>query len=202
MKITLTIYLILSGSTIFAQQADKLIQKGNEYYKKQEFGKAESEYNKAKESDPSNKNAKFNLGNALYKQNKQEEAIKQFDDVTNGTVKADVKAKAFYNKGVTMSSQKKLEESIEAYKNALRQNPDDNEARENLQKALLELKKKNQPKPKQDPKKKKQEQQQSSKMDRKEAEQRLQLLAQKEKEVQQRMQKEKSKTGASQSKDW
>ena len=42
-----------------------------------------------------------------------------------------------------LTSQKKLEESIEAYKNALRYNPDDKEARENLQKALLELKKKN-----------------------------------------------------------
>lgn len=202
MKTLLAICLILACSNIFSQQADKLIKKGNEHYKKQEFDKAESAYSKAKESDPTDENAKFNLGNALYKQSRQEEAIKQFDDVANGTAKADMKARAFYNKGVLLSSQKKLEESIEAYKNALRNNPDDKEARENLQKALLELKKKNPPKPKQDPKKKKQEQRQSSKMDRKEAEQRLQLLAQKEKEVQQRMQKEKSKAGTSQAKDW
>lgn len=183
------------------QNADKLIQKGNEFYKKQEFAKAETAYNEAVTAEPSSANAKFNLGNTLYKLNKQEEAITQFDDVTNETAKTDIKAKAFYNKGVVLSNQKKLEESIEAYKNALRQNPDDKEARENLQKALLELKKKNPPKPKQDSKKKKQEQPKSA-MDRKEAEQKLQLLAQKEKEVQQRMQKEKTKTGGSQSKDW
>lgn len=201
MKILLTIgslFVCLFGR---GQNTDKLIQKGNEFYKKQEFAKAETAYNEAVTAEPSSANAKFNLGNALYKQNKQEQSIKQFDDVANEAVKTGLKAKSFYNKGVVLSGQKRLEESIEAYKNALRQSPDDKEARENLQKALLELKKKNPPKPKQDSKKKKQEQPKSA-MDRKEAEQRLQLLAQKEKEVQQRMQKEKSKTGASQSKDW
>ena len=59
--------------------------------------------------------------------------------------RAELKGKAYYNKGVVLSRSKKLEESIEAYKNALRQNPDDKEARENLQKALLELKKKKPP---------------------------------------------------------
>ena len=62
--------------------------------------------------------------------------------------KPGIKAKSYYNKGAILSSQKKLEESIEAYKNAFRQNPDDKEARENLQKALLELKKKTPPKKK------------------------------------------------------
>ena len=111
----------------------------------------------------------------------------------------------YYNKGAILSRQKKLEESIEAYKNSLRLNPDDKEARENLQKALLELKKKNPPKKKEEQDKKKKQQQQKqpqSKMSPKEAQQRLQLLAQKEKEVQQRIQKEKSKSGGNQTKDW
>jgi tetratricopeptide (TPR) repeat protein len=202
MKKLLTISMIFICLVGRSQQSDKLVQKGNEFYKKQEFGKAETNYSEAVAAEPSSGNAKFNLGNALYKQNKQEQAIKQFDDIANGIAKADMKAKAFYNKGVAMSSQKKLEESIEAYKNALRLNPDDKEARENLQKALLELKKKNPAKPKPDDSKKKKPEKQKSSMSLKEAEQRLQLLAQKEKEVQQRMQKEKSKTGGSQSKDW
>ena len=107
-----------------------------------------------------------------------------------------------------LTQQKKLEESIEAYKNSLRQKPDDKEARENLQKALLELKKKNPPKKKEEKenqKKKQQEQQkkqQQPKMSPKEAEQRLKLLEQKEKEVNQRLQKEKLKTGGGQVKDW
>jgi Ca-activated chloride channel family protein len=85
----------------------------------------------------------------------------------------------------------------------LRLNPNDHEARENLQKALLELKKKNPPK-KQDDKKKQQQQQKQPpkpKISPREAQQQLKLLEQKEKEVQERLQKN-SKTGASQPKDW
>jgi Ca-activated chloride channel homolog len=189
-------------SSAQSQQAEKNIRAGNEFYKQQQFDKAASEYNKAIEAVPGNSTAKFNLANTLYKQNKQDEAVKLFTEVSNNAGKADLKAKAYYNKGAVLSQQKKLEESIEAYKNALRLNPDDKEARENLQKAFLELKKKKQPEKKDEQENKKHVQQSQPKISPKEAEQRLQLLAQKEKEVQQRIQKEKVKPGGNQTKDW
>ncbi len=157
------------------------------------------------EAEPANNTAKFNQANTLFKQDKKVEAAVLFNDITKTTTDKDLLAKAWYNKGVILSDQKNLEESIEAYKNALRNNPADKEARENLQKALLELKKKEPPKKQDDQQKKKQNQQQQrqqSKMSMKEAEQRLKLLQQKEKEVQQRIQKEKVKGGGSQAKDW
>lgn len=207
MKKWLTIFLVLACSSAFAQQADKAIQKGNDYYKQQQFAKAAEEYNKAISAEPSSQTAKFNLANSLYKQDKKVEAAQLFADVTENALEKELRSKAFYNKGVILSQQKNLEESIEAYKNALRNNPDDKEARENLQKALLELKKKNPPKKKEQDKKKKQEQQQQQKQPQsrispKEAEQRLKLLQQKEKQVQQRVQSERNKTGAGQKKDW
>ena len=106
-----------------------------------------------------------------------------------------MRANAFYNDGVMLTKQQKLEESIEAYKNALRNNPSDKEARENLQKALIELKKRN------PPKNENQKKQPKSKMNQKEAEQKLKLLQQKEKEVQQRLQKNSKSVGAL-PKDW
>ena len=116
---------------------------------------------------------------------------------------ADEKARAYYNKGVVLSNQKRLEESIEEYKNALRQEPNDKEARENLQKALLELKKRTPPPPKKEDKKKQnKKQKEQPKMNQKEAEQKLKLLEQKEKELQQRLQRQKSKTGTGGNKDW
>jgi tetratricopeptide (TPR) repeat protein len=206
-KIKLIILLLFFSRVASAQssEADKNIRAGNEFYKQQQLDKAASEYSKAIEADPNKGVAKFNLANTLYRQNKQDEAVKIFTEVADYAEKTDLKAKAYYNKGTVLSQQKKLEESIESYKSTLRLNPDDKEARENLQKALLELKRKNQPKKKEDQKKKKQEQQQKqpqSKMSPKETQQRLQLLAQKEKEVQQRIQKEKVKPGGSQAKDW
>jgi tetratricopeptide (TPR) repeat protein len=142
----------------------------------------------------------------MVRQNRQTEAMKELDEVAAATNETDLKGKSFYNKGVVLSAQKRLEESIEAYKSALRQNPNDNEARENLQKALIELKKKTPPPPPKKDNKKKNEkqqkkQQQQPKMNEKEAEQRLKLLEQKEKDLQQRLQKQKS-TGGGQPKDW
>ncbi|HQV59362.1 MAG TPA: tetratricopeptide repeat protein [Chitinophagaceae bacterium] len=202
--------VILVSASFFAQSqvVEKATQKGNEYYKQRQFEKATEEYNKALLADPENTTTKFNLANSLQKQGKQDEALKSFSELSEKAKEKELKSKSYYNKGVVLTQQKKLEESIEAYKNSLRQNPDDKEARENLQKALLELKKKNPPKKKEEKenqKKKQQEQQkkqQQPKMSPKEAEQRLKLLEQKEKEVNQRLQKEKSKTGGGQVKDW
>ncbi len=208
MKTSLVILFLIASMYSFAQSkpVEKIIQAGNDYYKQQQFAKAAEEYRKAIEADPSNATAKFNQANALYKQDKKVEAAKIFAEVANNITDKEIRSKAFYNKGVILTQQKNLEESIEAYKNALRNNADDKEARENLQKALLELKKKNADKKKNNdqPKKKKEDQkkQPPSKMNPKEAEQRLKLLQQKEKEVQQRVQKEKTKTGGSQAKDW
>lgn len=192
--------------TAQSQQAADYIRSGNEAYKKQEFAKATEAYDKALSADPSSTTAKFNKANSAYKQDKKVEASEQFTAIARSATDKDIKAKSFYNKGVILSQQKNLEESIEAYKNALRINPADKEARENLQKALLELKKKQPPKKENEQQKKKQQEQQKKqqqpKMSQKEAEQRLKLLQQKEKEVQQKIQKEKSKSGGSQSKDW
>jgi len=197
---------IVVSFQLMGQNANQSIQTGNDLYKQKKYDEAELHYNDALTSEPLNSTAKFNLANTLYREGKQEEAIKIMDDLAMNEKDAVIKSKAYYNKGVILTGQKKLEESIEAYKNALRQNPDDTEARENLQKALLELKKKNPPKKKEDePKKKKQEQQKQQpqpKMNQKEAEQKLKLLEQKEKEVQQRIQKDKAKTGGNQTKDW
>jgi len=198
----LFVLLIVTARQVQAQDTDRIIQRGNESYKQKEYQMAEAAYNDVLEIDPANNIAKYNKAAALYRQTKADESLKVLEDLAFKTEAAELKSKAYYNKGAILSAQKKLEESIEAYKNALRQNPDDKEARENLQKALLELKKKTPPK--KDDKKKPQPQQQKPqpKMNQKEAEQRLKLLEQKEKDVQERLQKEKSKTGGGQPKDW
>ena len=186
------------------QEIERAIQKANELYKQQQYQQAEAAYNDVLTKDPNNSTAKYNRALALQKQGKAEDAIKVFNDVAFKTDDRQLKSKAYYNKGAILSGQKNLEESIEAYKDALRQNPDDKEARENLQKALLELKKKS-PQKKDDKQKKQQQNQQQKpqpKMNQKEAEQRLKLLEQKEREVQERLQKEKSKSGGGQPKDW
>jgi len=202
MKIMVSIIvLIVTSRLAWAQDPNKNIETGNNYYRQQQYDKAESEYRGVLETSSRNNTAKFNLADALIKQSKTDEANKllsQLNVTENGN---DLRSKAIYNQGVILTQQKKLEESIEAYKETLRLNQGDKEARENLQKALLELKKKNPPKKQEEKKKQEQKQQPKPKISPRDAQQQLKLLEQKEKQVQERLQKN-SRTGNAQPKDW
>ena len=199
----LSISFLAFQSVVKAQPVEEIIKKGNDLYKQQQYEPAKAAYDAALTKDSSNTVAKFNMGNTAYRLSKPDDAIKSFDQLILKYKNADDKSRAYYNKGVVLSNQKRLEESIEEYKNALRQEPGDKEARENLQKALQELRKKTPPPKKEDQKKKQnKKQKEQPKMNQKEAEQKLKLLEQKEKELQQRLQQLKSKTGGSSNKDW
>lgn len=199
--------ITLFSLSLFSQQVQEKIEEGNNFYKNKEYSRAADAYQKALGTDPSSTTARFNLANTHYKLDQKVEAVQQYTAMARDAREKDIRAKSFYNKGVILSQQKNLEESIEAYKNALRLDPSDKQARENLQKALLELRKKNatpkndnkKEQKKQDPKQQKQPQ---SRMSPKETEQRLKLLQQKEKEVQQRLQRDKAGEGGTRPKDW
>jgi tetratricopeptide (TPR) repeat protein len=202
MKALLIILAFVLPGILLAQAQNQTIETGNNYYRQQQYEKAESEYRKAVATSPADRIAKFNLSNSLIKQDKTADASKLLSLLSVKDNKADIRSKATYNQGVIFTRQRKLEESIESYKETLRVDPNDKEARENLQKALLELKKKNPPKKQEEKKKKEQQKQQPKpKLSPREAQQQLKLLEQKEKQVQERLQKN-SKDGGSQPKDW
>ncbi|MGZ5135479.1 MAG: tetratricopeptide repeat protein, partial [Flavitalea sp.] len=135
-------------------------------------------------------------------------AEKNFDNVIAKATDEGMREQGYYNKGVALTKQSRLEESIDAYKNALRINPGDEDARVNLQKALLELKKKNesqkdkQEKEEQKPRQKEKPKPQQSKLSKKEVERLLKALHQKEQEVQQKMQQNKTRGVSQPEKDW
>jgi Ca-activated chloride channel family protein len=111
-----------------------------------------------------NNTAKFNLGNSLYKQTDLVSAEKYYDEVTSAT-DVSLKAKSFYNKGVAEAQQQKLPEAIESFKHALLLTPEDDDTRENLQKAINDLKKQQQQnQPKTQKNKQNQQPQQKNKM--------------------------------------
>jgi len=197
-KACILFLLVITTSASFAQDVNGLIADGNDYYRKQQWVKAELQYKKALETSPANREAKYNLANTLLKQNRNAEAEKLLTELNNEQNDPSFRSKVNYNSGVKLTNEKKLEESIEAYKQALRLEPNDQEARENLQKALLELKKKQSPNQQQ---KQKQEQKPKPKISPQQADQQLKKLEQKEKEVNQRFQKNKAGAG-SQPKDW
>jgi len=207
------IFILISLSVTLlanAQGDQSLVARGNELYKKQQFEKAAEQYQKAVDLNTKNAKALYNLGDALYKLKKTGLAEKAFSDAANISKDETAKSRALYNKGVTLSSQKKLLESITAYKQALRLNSTDEEARENLQKALNDLKKQpQQNQQKQDNKKQDKQQNQkqpdqqknNSKLNQQQVEQMLNALRKDEKKLQQDIQK-KNNIGRPNSKDW
>lgn len=137
-------FLVGLSMSSFSQNIKSSIIKGNKAYKENNYNVAEDEYRDALKNSENNVTANYNMGNALYKNNNTDEAIKYYDNAIEHSTDNLIKQKAFYNKGVAYQKAKKLPECINAYENALVLNPNDEDARQNLQRALTEQKKQQQ----------------------------------------------------------
>jgi tetratricopeptide (TPR) repeat protein len=117
----------------------KKMRTGNQLYDNDKATEAETEYRKALHAKRDDSNASFNLGDALYRQKKYDEAGKQFEIAASAMDSKEDKARAFHNLGNSFLQQQKLKESIEAYKQALRNNPNDMDTKTNLSYAMKML---------------------------------------------------------------
>jgi tetratricopeptide (TPR) repeat protein len=113
-----------------------LIREGNRHYKAGRADEAERSYWRALNIDDRSNVATFNLGSAQFRQQKFDEAAKEFEKAAASTNDRIEKAAAYHNLGNTLLMQQKIKESIEAYKQALRNNPNDMDTKYNLSYAL------------------------------------------------------------------
>lgn len=202
----LTILLITSMQFASAQEADRLINKGNEAYRAQQYEKAAQAYKEALEKNPNNTTAAFNMGNALFKEKKFEEAAKVFEEAVKNTTEKKMQSQLYYNEGVSFTQQKKLDESITSYKQTLRINPSDSLARENLQRALNEKKQQQQQQQQKQDQQKQQDkenkpQPKQNKLNQQQVQQLLKALEEQEKKLQDKTMK-KQQSSSQPEKDW
>jgi Ca-activated chloride channel family protein len=132
LRVAFILMLLWCTFALNAQTDKKFIRQGNREYNKNNYSDSEISYRKASDKNTQSADAIFNIGDALYKQNKFEEAGKQF---TENISKNDDKAKksaGYYNLGNSLLKANKVEESIEAYKNSLKLNPASSETKYNL----------------------------------------------------------------------
>ncbi len=212
LKAAVTLLIIVAGSPVFAQGEKTIIKEGNDAYKKADYPAAAKSYGKVVEKNPDNSTAQYNLGNALYKSDKKEEAIAAYEKSVTQLNKPVEKSNAWYNKGVVLQNDKKLPECIDAYKNALKLDPNNEDARQNLQKALQQQKKEEDKKdkenknkdnnPEKDKNKDQQPKPQQSRLTKKEAEEKLKALMQKEKNLQDKLRKVNVAAPDKPEKDW
>ena len=104
--------------------------------------KAEQLFRKATAIDTTYAEAPYNLGTTLYKENHIEEAFGYLKEAANRSLEPDLSHKAFHNIGNVYMQKEEYDNAIEAYKQALRNDPTDEETRYNL--ALAKKKKEEQ----------------------------------------------------------
>jgi tetratricopeptide (TPR) repeat protein len=210
-KIGVLGYLLLSTTECRAQSTNKLIRSGNKLYNSQKYNNATEEYSKALQKEPKNNTAFFNQSDALYQLKEYKKAEEQFTTIANSsTVKPDVKAKAYHNLGNCYYKQEKYEESVKAYKNALKLAPEDKDTKYNLMMAQAKVQNKDkqqqqQQQQNQDQNKQDQQQQKDQKqqMSEEQAKRLLEMQNNEENKVQLKLEKKKSETKTGkQEKDW
>ncbi len=213
-------FVLFSAGSSYGQSVKEKIVKGNRAYIENRFDEAEEDYRAALKKSENDATANYNLGNTLYRKDNIEEATKAYENVIAHTEDNKLKQQAFYNKGVALQKANKLPESILSYKNALIIDPNDEDARQNLQRAMQQQKEEEKKKQdnKEDKKDNKQDQQdqkkkqdqekdkepkpQPSKLTQKQAEEKLKSLFENEKALQDKLNKIKGVAPNNPEKDW
>ncbi len=132
-KTVAVIILLLIAVGSQAQTDRQLIRLGNKQFRKGNVAEAEVSYRKSVEKNPRNAQANYNLGNALMGQRKDSLATVQLEKAAKLETNPMRRAQAYHNMGVICQQHKMYGEAIEAYKEALRNNPMDDETRYNLE---------------------------------------------------------------------
>ncbi|MEO6830807.1 MAG: tetratricopeptide repeat protein [Chitinophagaceae bacterium] len=139
----LPILLLLILAKPALAQERSLVRKGNELYEQQKYKEAASAYQEALKKQPQFVPGAFNLGNALLQEKQYDAARKVLDMTAKTATDPNVKAGAQYNKGNSYMSQQQWQDAVDAYKESLRKNPNDADAKYNLSYALEKLKQQN-----------------------------------------------------------
>lgn len=164
--ISLVIVLsVLCSGLCLAQEENRYILRGNELYKKEKYADAEVEYRKALEKNRKSETAAYNLSNALYRQKRYKEAHALLDTLGKRKKTESEKSKIYHNMGNTFLQEKAYEQSIEAYKKALKHDSKAEDSRYNLSYAMKKLQQQQQQKQEQQQQKQEQQQQKQQQQD-------------------------------------
>ncbi len=129
----------------------KNLHQGNRCFMDRKYDEAEKFYREALKINPNNPRTYFNLGDTYLAKNDPKESMKQFQIAAKTEKNKTVRSMAHHNMGYILqtmagdpkNAEKKqdfLKQAIEAYKEALRNNPKDDDTRYNLALCQKQLK--------------------------------------------------------------
>ena len=208
-RIFLIIICTFSFLVTDAQKERSLNRKGIKDYNKESYSEAEIDFLKSLEIDSSSIEAGYNLANALYRQERYEDAGKVLSGIFEELDDREKAADVLHNLGNNLLQQQMYEPSIEAYKNSLKLRPTDEETRYNLAYAKAKLKQQQQNQDQQDQQNQQDQQDQQNQqnqqdqqdqqnqqkpveLSKEDMERLLQAIAQQEKDVKEKLEKKKA----------
>ena len=179
------------------------IRNGNKLYADSLFEKAEVEYRKALELNPKSTDAMYNLGNALFceatqSKEKGDEALQQYTTAAKLETDKGKLSQIYHNLGTLYYTAQQYPQSVEAYKESLRNNPYDNETRYNLAKAMFMNKQQQNQEQQQDQQQQDQQQQEQQQQEQQSQEQQDQEQQQQQQQQAQQNEEQISKENAEQ----
>ena len=133
-------YIVVALLTLFvcgevsAQQMKErgLVRKGNRQFKREQFEKSVDSYQRALQHDSTSFEAKYDLASALYRTERYEKAEKTLLGIVNDTTRTELeRGEVAYNLGNTQYAQQKYKEALSSYRQAMRCNPNDEDAKFN-----------------------------------------------------------------------
>ncbi|MCW3124537.1 MAG: Tetratricopeptide 2 repeat protein [Bacteroidetes bacterium] len=125
-----------------AQEERSLTRDGNRLFNKGKYPDAEAAYKKALEKNSAFPEAMFNLGDAMYQQERYDDAISQYELAAKTFTDPKLKGQSYHNTGNCQLRKKEYEKAVEAYKQALKINPADKDTKYNLAYANEKLREK------------------------------------------------------------
>jgi len=114
------------------RKTDKILREAEKELSENDFASAEASYRQAVSKNPESVTARYNMANMYYGKEKPAQAATRYDQAGKIAGTKEEKHRIFHNIGNSLMDQKNYEGAVEAYKNALRNNPSDEETRYNL----------------------------------------------------------------------
>ena len=147
-RILVILIALFCITQLWAQQEGPDLRRGNKEYKHENYTEAEVNYRRGLDKNNDSFEGHFNLGDALFRQEKYPEALEQYQKAES-LLKGDDKmrkaeldrrlAATYHNMGNALYAQQQYDKSVAAYQQSLRHNPKDNDTRYNLVKAMQQL---------------------------------------------------------------
>ena len=111
---------------------------GHEAYLGGDYAAALDAYHLAQERSPDSGEPFYNSGNAIYRVGEYGDSLQSYDESIRHA-SGDLRSRGFFNRGNASFQQQQYAQAVQAYKEVLRMNPDDLDAKHNLELALKQI---------------------------------------------------------------